>query len=171
MTKQHSSVAQALGHVAAIALFALVSLGLPAALGGVNVFALPSVGSDLISSATTIVESPSGHYTVLINRDLHTNAEVLGHWRDFFEGKDVPLIMEDVHCFVLDGDTSGIGMATSYSSRLPANQMKLRVQDPVLVLSKVQAGVFDMLVASDEYLEAFGGLEGVDLQRTEVVHR
>jgi len=157
-------------HIATVVALLLAFVGLPAWLGGVNVSALLP-GVDAVSAATAIQDAPSGSYTILINRDLHTNDEVLGHWLDFLAGKDVPLIMEDVSCVALEGDVAGIEMANSLASRLPANQMKVRVENGVLVLSKAEVGRFDIMVMSDETAEAFGASTTYDLPFVEVVHR
>ena len=143
------------GHIGTVVALLLAFFAVPAWLGGVNVAALAAGGTDLVSSATVIQEAPSGTFTIFVNRDYHTDESVLALWRDFLAGRDVPLIMEDVSCVAVEGDAAGIDMANSLASRLPANQMKVRVENGVLALSKAEAGRFDMLVMSDEAAARF----------------
>lgn len=157
-------------HIATVVALLLAFVGVPAWQGHVNVAALLSSAEDA-GAATDIHDVPSGSYTILVNRDLHTNAEVLGYWLDFLTGKDVPLITEDVSCVALEGDVAGIEMAYSLASRLPTNQMKVRVENGVLALSKAEVGRFDIMVMSDEMADAFGASTTYDLPFVEVVHR
>ena len=145
---------RAFGHIACICALLFAFFGVPCWLGGVSPAALMPGGADLVSSATTIQAAPSGHYTILVNTRLHTNAEVLELWKDFLAGKDVPLIMEDVTCVTAAGDAAGIQMATSLASRLPANQMKVRTEDGTLAMSKAEAGRFDIMVLSNEMAQS-----------------
>lgn len=158
-------------HIACVVALLAVFLGVPVWLGSVDVTALFSGDVDLVSSATTIQDAPSGTYTIYLNRNLHEDDEVRALWLDFLAGKDVPLIMEDASCVAVAGDASGVEMANSLASRLPANQMKVRTEDGVLALSKAEAGRFDMLVMSDEAAASLGASTLEDLDFVEVVHR
>ena len=160
-----------LEHLLTVLALVAAFLVAPAVMGGVNVTALAMGGPDLVSSATTIQAAPSGAFTLFVNRARHTDEEVLGHWLDFLAGRDVPLIMEDVSCVALAGDASGIELAESLASRLPANQMKVRVEDGTLAVSKAEVGRFDILVMSDEAGQAYGAASLADLPFVEVVHR
>ena len=162
---------QALVHIVTIVGLLAACVGVPAWLAGVDVVALAQGGTDLVSSATTIQDAPSGSFYVFLNRDLHTDQEVLGYWVDFFEGKDVPLIMEDVSCVTLAGDSAGLEMAQSLASRLPANQMKIRTEDATLALSKAEVGRFDVLVVSDEAAAQANVDALLADERVEVIHR
>ena len=126
---------------------------------------------DTVSGATTIQDEPSGHFTVLINSDLHTDAEVLGNWETFLAGDPAPLIMEDVACMAIEGDAAGIELAEQLQSRLPANQMKVYIEQGVLAVSKAEAGHFDILVMSDEMAESLGAQTLYDLPFVDVIHR
>jgi len=109
---------------------------------------------DLVTSATEMIDAPSGDFDIFINRRIHTDPEVLGHWVEFFKGNDVPLIMEDVSCTVSTGDMAGLEMAESLASRLPANQMKIRVENGTIAISKAEYGRFDVIVLSAETADA-----------------
>ena len=111
---------------------------------------LISSDPDAVTSATTAVDAPSGEFVVLINREKHPNAENLAVWHDFFEGREVPFIFEDIVCGTAAGDLSGAEMARSFQSRLPENQMKVRSEDPTLLLSKADNGRVDVIVLSGE---------------------
>ena len=159
-------------HLITFGLAAAVLLGVPVAMfADFNAIGAKAQGVDAVSSATVLQDAPSGHYTIAINRDKHPNADVLADWVTFFSGKDAPLIMEDIECMALEGDAAGIEMAASLQSRLPENQMKLTVVDAVLGLSKADAGLFDVLVMSDE-MAAFLSAETVAASgNVEVVNR
>ena len=161
-----------LKHIATFGIAAAILIGGPvAAFANFDAIGAKLAGVDTVSAATTIQDAPSGHYTILINRALHRNAEVLSDWVTFFSGEDAPLIMEDVDCMALDGDAPGIDMAKSLMSRLPENQMKLHVVDAVLGMSKADIGQFDVLVMSDEMYEALSADTVAQHQDVEVVRR
>lgn len=161
---------KAFGHIVCIAALALVLIGVPVAL-----YANPAVFTaetpDAISSATTIQEAPSGHFTIYINERMHAKKDVLADWETFFRGEDAPLIMEDITCIALAADPAGVDMAKSLQSRLPENQMKLRTEEAMIALSKAEAGVFDCLVMSDEAVAANDASRLESLGFVKVVHR
>ena len=164
---------RAFAHIATIAVLLGVFLGVPLGLFGnvakITAFAEGQV--DAVSGATEILEEPSGHFTVLINSDLHTDAEVLGNWETFLAGDPAPLIMEDVTCVAVEGDAAGIELAQQLQSRLPANQMKVRIEQGVLAMSKAEAGRFDIMVLSDEMAAALGASTLYGLPFVDVIHR
>ena len=161
-----------LKHVITFAIAAAVLVFAPvAAFADFNALGAKVSGVDAVSAATAIQDAPSGRYTVFINRDKHPDEKVLGDWVAFFSGKDVPLIMEDVDCVAFEGDVAGIEMAESLQSRLPENQMKVRVVDGVLALSKAEAGLFDVIVTSDEMAKALTADTVAASRNVEVVHR
>ena len=114
-------------------------------------------GSDMdaISSASVIIDKPGGEYVVFINRALHSDSDKLAIWEDFFLGREIPVIFEDIHCEVPDGDTAGYDMAVSYMSRLPKNQMTVDRVNGTLLLSKADNGRYDILIMSKEYYDAY----------------
>lgn len=110
---------------------------------------------DAVTSSTVVLDAPSGSYVVLINRELHTDEDNLAEWVNFFSGGDILYIFEDVSCSVASSDAAGIDMAQSYQSRLPENQMVVKTEDPTLLLSRADAGLFDIIVMSREFAEAY----------------
>lgn len=111
--------------------------------------------ADATSSASVVLKQPSGQYIVLINKARHTNAENLDTWTRFFDGKEIDYLFEDIVCYVCQGDGLGLSMAQSYQSRLPANQMRIKIVDPTLLFSKADHGIFDIVVMSKEMADAF----------------
>ena len=110
---------------------------------------------DAVTSSTVVLDAPSGSYVVLINQELHTDADNLAEWIKFFNGEDILYIFEDVACSVASSDSAGLDMAESYQSRLPENQMEIQTEDPTLLLSRADAGLFDIIVMSAEFAEAY----------------
>lgn len=120
--------------------------------GGFAVF----VGStDAVSSASVVIDKPSGSYTVLINRDRHKSESDLAAWHEFFSGGEFEIIFDDIECVTLQGDTGALTLAQSFMSRLPENQMKVTTGDAVLTLSKAENGRFDMMIVSAEAAEKY----------------
>ena len=116
-------------------------------------------GVDAVSSATMIIDQPSGAYVVLINRNLHPDAEKLATWETFFSGEEIGFLFEDISCTVADSDAAGLELAKSFQSRLPENQMSVRLEDITLMLSKAQHGRFDVILMSREIYEASGAAD------------
>ena len=142
-------------HIVIIIVALLMILGIP--FTRTSYFAqLRSGNPDAAATASVIIDQPSGEYVVLINEDLHTNADNLAIWKDFFAGKEIPFLFEDIVCTVGSIDGGGLGMAQSYQSRLPENQMKIRQEDITLMLSKAEYKRFDIIVMSKEFAEMFG---------------
>lgn len=117
--------------------------------------ALISDEPDAVTSASVIVDKPSGDYIVFINLDKHTDTENLSLWHDFFEGKDVSFIFEDIKCYAAKNDVNGLTMARNFQSRLPENQMIISVEDGTLMISKAEYNKFDVIVMSQEIADFY----------------
>lgn len=138
----------------------LTVLVLLALLVGVPVFAsgYPAKlisGADAISSATVILEQPTGDYIVLLNCENHSDETNFATWQTFFEGGEIDYIFEDISCLVAETDAAGLEIAKSFQSRLPENQMTLRTEDATLLFSKVEYGKFDVVLVSQEVFQAY----------------
>lgn len=142
-------------HIVIIAVAVFLILGVPFLRTDYFAALKNGSGQDATSSASLILDQPSGTYVVLINREEHTNEENLAIWTDFFEGREISYIFEDIRCAVAQGDAGGLEMAQSYQSRLPENQMMIRQEDGTLMLSKAEHGKFDIIVLSQEMADAF----------------
>ena len=137
-----------LEHIGIVALALLVCLGLPA------LIYLPRGGVDAVSSASLEVpDQPSGEFVVILNRGRH--AAALDEWSDFFLEREVGVIMEDLSCMTAAGDVAGLQLARRYQARLAENQMTLRSENGVLVASRAENGLFDVIILSKEMADAF----------------
>lgn len=119
---------------------------------------LKSGDTDAVASATVALDKPSGEYLVMINTSLHTDKQALAAWEAFFgrgETEGLYNVFEDLSCTVGTGDTAALEMARSFMSQLPENQMKVRTEDPTLMLSKAENGRFDVIIMSAETAKAF----------------
>lgn len=149
-------ITKILKHVIIIAAALFVIIGIPFLRTDYFAALVSGDGADATSSASVILDTPSGSYVVLINRAMHTDEEAMNTWADFFEGKEISYIFEDIRCTVAKQDANGLEMAKSYQSRLPENQMTVEQQDAILMLSKAGYGKFDILVLSKEMADAYG---------------
>lgn len=131
------------------------------AIGPIRVASLLGGGVDAVSSASVILDKPSGNYVVLLNGARHQKYGTTQSWIDFFGGESL-VIMDDVDCMVGDSDAGGIQMAESYRSRLPENQMNVKVENGLMMLSKAELGRFDVIVMSQEFADAFGAASAYD---------
>ena len=113
-------------------------------------------GTDATSSASLIIEQPSGSYVVLINRDFHKNSDNMSQWTQFFSGGEISFIFEDIACSVAKGDAGGQELARSFQSRLPENQMRIQEEDATLLLSRADHGKFDVIILSREFADGYG---------------
>ena len=127
---------------------------------------------DAVASASVIIDSPSGEYVVLINRDKHPDEKSMELWKSFFSEGDIDVLMlfEDIDCTVSKSDATGITMAQSFQSRLAENQMKITESDPTLMISKADSGRFDVIVMSAELADRLGA-ESVNKREQTVMLR
>ena len=141
-----------LKHIAFIAAGLLLFLVLPGFLFG-NAKALLGSGVDAASSASMVItDQPSGEYVVVLNKDRHPLS--LSDWEAFFSEQPVGVIMEDISCMVMTQDPSGIQLAQRYLARLAQNQMELTEENSLLVVSRGENGLYDVIVVSLEMADA-----------------
>ena len=110
---------------------------------------------DAVSSPSVIIDKPSGNYIVLINTSLHKDKSKLDQWISFFSGEETDIIFEDIACTVAEGDAKGLEMAQSFQSKLPENQMKIKEEEAVLVISRAEEGKFDILLMSKDFADSY----------------
>lgn len=146
-------ILQVIKHILIIMAGAFLMLGLPFL--GSDYYQGMKDGVDAVSSASLILDQPSGEYVILINRNFHQNADNLVLWQHFFRGEEVSYIFEDITCSVASGDAGGQEMARSFQSRLPENQMRIQAEDATLLLSRADHGKFDVIVLSKEFAEGY----------------
>lgn len=158
----------AVKHIAVCLLGVTLLVILPFLLSGGA--ALITGGTDAVSSASVVIDKPSGCYTVMINRGMHKNDSDLAAWESFFSGGDLGIIFDDVSCVILNGDAGALTLAESFMSRLPENQMKVTVSDAVLAVSKADCGRFDVMIVSDEFAELYGTETVSSGKNVDVIH-
>lgn len=115
----------------------------------------PSAGNapDGVSGASLVLpDQPSGKFIVLIRTDRH--ADTIGDWRNFFMDEEFAVIFDDIQCLVADGDVAAQQLAQRFRAQLPENQMRLRTENPTLLVSKAEAGRIDVAVFSEEMAQA-----------------
>ena len=110
-------------------------------------------GTDATTSASVVLEAPSGEFVVMINDSLHEDTSAV--WADFFMGSDYQNLFEDIDCWVAQGDTAAYELAKSYASKLPENQMTVKVENALFMLSRADAGSFDVIIMSQEYAKSY----------------
>lgn len=139
-----------------VAAFAAAML---AVLVGAGYVKLSADSADTVSSATSksiTAEDMEGKWVVLLNRGLHDKSGTTADWENFFSfDENTPLIMEDITCKVADFDTEGKKIAENYQARLPENQMKIKSEAGVMLLSKAELGRFDVLILSESAAKTY----------------
>ena len=154
-------------HITITLLILAVLLGTPLTVSGYLQRSLS--GEDAVSSASTVIEQPSGAYAVFINRDHHTDDEALAVWTDFFSGREIDYLFEDISCVVADSDSFSLELAESFRSRLPENQMTIRSEETTLFISKLEAGIYDVAIVSEELYEEYLSADDFDPSETLVI--
>lgn len=125
-------------------------------------------GVDAVTSASVIIDKPSGSYIVLLNEDKHRKYGTADDWARFLNGESL-VIMDDAQCQVIDQDAGGKQLAESYQSRLPENQMKLTEENGLMLLSKAERGGFDVIVLSREFADAYSANTVYDRENIRVL--
>ena len=130
-------------------------LGIPfTALGGFSL--IQSGGVDAVSSATSYAFNPndvSGEYVVLINDERHS--DTIDVWTAFFQGENIPVVLDDISCMICKGDEGAKSYAEICQARLPENQMKIKSENSLLLMSKGEYGKFDIIILSKEIADMY----------------
>lgn len=141
-------------HAAIVAAGVFIILGLPF-LKSDYYERMKNGETDTMTSATVVIDAPSGKFTVLINKAMHHDRDNLNDWITFFSGGEIDYIFEDISCSVAKGDSAALDMAKSFQSRLPENQMKLQLEDTTLLVSRVDNSMYDVVIMSDEFADSY----------------
>lgn len=149
-------------HVAAVLLLFGLFLGIPMAISPeILTILFGDTGVDAISTASLeIPEEPSGEFLVLMKTERHRDS--LRDWEAFFRDEDFAVIFEDIQCITARGDIAAQDLAERYRIQLPENQMKVRSEDPVLLVSKIEAGAIDVAILSGEMAEQMKLMDRID---------
>ncbi len=118
-------------------------------------------GTDAVSSASVVIDAPSGEFLILLNPEKHPDEENLAFWTDFFSGEEVTYCFEDISCMVARTDTAALELARSCQSRLSEHQMTVRQEDMTLLLSRADNGKFDTIILSREMAEHYAAEHGI----------
>jgi hypothetical protein len=126
--------------------------------------------TDTVSSASVVIDQPSGEYIVFINRAMHTDEDNLNTWIQFFDGEEISWLFEDISCSVITADTGALELARSFQSRLPEKQMDIQTEDASLLLSRADYGKYDILILSKEFAQTYDAetIDGESAIRIEV---
>jgi hypothetical protein len=127
---------------------------------------LSNEDADAVTSASVVIEQPSGEYVVLINRDMHPDEDNLNTWISFFSGDEISYLFEDISCSVIEGDAGALTMARSFQSRLPEKQMSVQTEDATLLMSRADNGKYDIIIISKEYAKSYGVATAVGTNTT-----
>jgi hypothetical protein len=111
--------------------------------------------TDTVSSASVVIDQPSGEYIVFINRDMHTDEDYLNTWIQFFSGEEISYLFEDISCSVIAADSGALDLARSFQSRLPEKQMRIQTEEASLLLSRADHGKYDIMILSKEFAETY----------------
>ena len=140
-------------HLLTVSAGIFLFLGIPA-IRYVDFNALLSGAADAVSGASVEPPGqPSGEYLVLLNRKGHE--ESIEEWRDFFQERPVGVIMEDLRCMTPLADIQGQQLADRYRLRLAENQMTVKPMDGILLVSRAENGLFDVIVLSKEMADYY----------------
>ena len=160
-----------LKHIGIVAAGVLLILGIPLCCTG-YVSTVLSGDVDAVTSASQVLDEPSGDFVILINQELHPDEDALRDWVRFFRGDvaegELVIIFEDIARSVPAGDAAGVEMAESLRSQLPENQMTIEKEDGTLIVSRADAGLFDMIIMSREFADSCH-LETAYTDRVQVV--
>ncbi len=124
---------------------------------------------DALTSATQIVEAPSGKYVIMIN--TKATGDETDEWLSFLAGEEVGLMWTDLRCLVAETDISAVDMAVSLASRLPANQFVVDSEQAIMAASKAVEGVFEVAVFSEEFADKYNLPDTCKLSDYEVILR
>ena len=140
----------ALKHIVIVLLALAICLGVPGLVYGTPV----SFGAaDAVSHASLdLPDQPSGAFVVIVNREKHPLTT--GEWTSFFLEEQVGVIMEDISCLAAASDPTGIQLAQRYQARLAENQMDLTAENSLLIVSRAENGLYDVIVLSKELADA-----------------
>lgn len=148
-----------LKHFGIVILGVVLIIGVPLWCTGYIQLLLSGADVDAVSSASVVLDQPSGDFIILINKDYHKDQDTLNDWIRFFGGEveddEVLVIFDDISCSVAAGDTLGADMADSLRSMLPENQMQVKRDDATLILSRADRGLFDIIIMSREFGEMY----------------
>lgn len=105
------------------------------------------------SGSVELPDVPSGEFVVLINNEMHKDTMDL--WVAFFtnDEENIKVIFEDISCYVSSNDSNAIELAKRYQIYLPENQMTIKYENGILLASKAESGILDVMIFSKEFVD------------------
>ncbi len=91
----------------------------------------------------------SGTFFILVNDGLHG-----GELDGFFLDENTENLPKHINCFVSYPDVDAIGLARRYQSLYTAGGMKVSKINTAMVFSKVELGIADVAIISDDLAAA-----------------
>ena len=120
----------------------------------------PSIGEaevDAESGASIeLPDTPSGNFYILL-KESFVKDDSMTDWKSFFladENETLPVLFDNVHCIVAEGDVFAQQLAERYQAILSPNQMKISSEDPTLFISKAETGHMEMAILSADMAKA-----------------
>ena len=138
-------------HIAVAVIMLGILVGIPFAVYYSALF--PSDGEVVSSASVVVPDKPSGQFFIFINTATHR--DTLAAWLGFFNETSDDVIFEDVVCLVAAGDVTGVQTAERFAAILPVNQMRVKEENVAMAVSKIEAGLIDFAILSQEIAEAF----------------
>lgn len=109
--------------------------------------------SAVTGASMELPEQPSGEFVVLLNTDR--TGDTTEQWKLFFSGGDAGVIMSDLDCMAAQSDAAGIQLAERFQARLAENQMQVKRENGLLLISKAQCAQFDVIILSKEMADFY----------------
>jgi len=141
-----------LKHVLIVVIALIITLGVPSAIF-FDIFSDKTVADAKTGATFDLPDKPSGDFVVLINEKRHDGS--LYDWVDFFCERDYDVLMDDISCLVVSGDAHGRELADRYMARLAVNQMKITEENVMLVITKAEYALIDVVIMSKEVADAY----------------
>ena len=141
-------------HIAVVLAALFMILGIPALLlADAGAILSPRHAESVTCASPAVPDQPAGDFLVLINREKHP--DTLPAWSDFFLEGEAGAVTEDISCMVVQGDPAGFQLAERYRAILAAGQMRIRQENPILVVSRMENGLFDVVILSRDTADTF----------------
>lgn len=102
--------------------------------------------------ATAVEEAQS--YVIFLNTQAHPDAAERAGWVSLFAGDDASAVTGEATCLTAAGDDGATNLALRLAERLEPGQLTVKMDDPMLAVSKAEVGRFDILAMTAGMAEA-----------------
>lgn len=110
------------------------------------------------SASIELPDTPSGQYYILV-KESFVQDDSPEDWEAFLSADEedvLPVLFDDVHCMVAEGDVYGAQLAERYQAILSPDQMTITSEEPTLFISKAEAGYIEMAIISADMADSLG---------------